>query len=191
VPVPGDAGGAEGAGDPEIHHLHHAAGREHQVRALHVAMHDAVLVGVADPRERLCEQRERPRHRQASLALQQPGEGLAGHELHHHELPTLGLEQRVERGDVRVVEPGEGARLRAKAGQQLRLRREVGPQRLHGDGPAEQEVGGLEDLADSTLADSPQDPVVADRVADQRAHLGRPPRAGRLRTRYRTSPGAS
>ena len=92
--------------DPEIQHLRHAPLGEHDVQRLQVAVDDALRLGggrgighrVGDGKGLLQGQRSLGQSRR---------QRLSGDELHGEERLAVDLLERVEGGDVRVIERGE------------------------------------------------------------------------------------
>ena len=110
-----DVARGRGLGDPEVHHLHVPRRFDHQVRGLHVAMNDAVRVGEVESGRDLREQAERLFEAEASPFAQQGLQGLASHELHHHEARgALGADV-VNGDDAGVAQLGRDLRLLQEA----------------------------------------------------------------------------
>ena len=111
---------------------------------------------------------QRLRHRQRPAA--QPGrERLALDELHHEEEPSVVLAEIVKGADVRVREPGRGARLVLQRGRRSGARR----QKLDRDDAVEQGVARPIDLAHAAGSDRTFDLVASDPRACGENHSGR------------------
>ena len=113
---------AANAGQAEIEDLDLVLGRQQQVRRLHVAMHQAVLVRVLQAAGRLAEVLAGLGDRQRTVVEDVLLEVLAGHKLHDQvaEHFLIGVGHRhlagVEREhDVRVAEHGRGLHLAVEA----------------------------------------------------------------------------
>ena len=95
-------------------------------------------------------------------------EVLALDQLEGEEGLAVRLLEPVDRGDVRVVERGEEVRLALEAREALGVLRHLRRQHLDRDVAAEVRVGGAVDLAHPAGAEGGGDPVVRQRLADQR-----------------------
>ncbi len=165
-------------GEAEVEHLEPPVRRDHQVRGLHVPVHDAELVGARETLGRLQRELERLADRDRAVAGEPRRDRLALVERHHDvELAVLRLLDRVDRGDRRVVERGGGARLGDEALLGLGARHEVRREELQGDRAPELLVAGAVDDAHAAAAEARLDLVMADGLADHRASpraCGRP-----------------
>ena len=156
-------------GEAEVEHLEPPVRRDHQVRGLHVAVHDAELVGARETLGRLQRELERLADRDRAVAGEPRRDRLALVERHHDvELAVLRLLDRVDRGDRRVVERGGGARLGDEALLGLGARHEVRREELQGDRAPELLVAGAVDDAHAAAAEARLDLVMADGLADHR-----------------------
>jgi hypothetical protein len=121
-----------GRGDAEVDELH-AAGGDHHVARLDVAVHDVAGVGGGQRGGHLgADQRGgAPRQR---AAVQDLGERPAVDQLHHHvRQAVLGLPVIVHLDHVRVPQPGGSAGLDPHPSGQPRVLGQVGSQHLDGD----------------------------------------------------------
>ena len=150
-----------GLGEAEIEDLHAAVGSRLDVGGLEVAVHDAALVGVLEPRRDLPGDRQRLVHRQS--APRQPlREVLALDQLEREREDSVRLLEPVDRADPRMVERGEDLRLAAEPGQALRLVGDLGREHLERDVAPELQVAGAEHLSHPARADRLEDLVVPD-----------------------------
>jgi len=146
--------------DAEVEELHRPAAGHEDVRGLHVAMHDADLVSGGERVEHRRRDVNRPRDADGLLAVEQRGERLALHPLHHV------VRLVVVRGpgvgdvdDVRVIEPPEGAPLLAQARDEVLAGGQVSEQGLEDELLAELGVLDQIDRAHAPGAEVPDDPV--------------------------------
>ena len=151
----------EGLGNPEIGEHHAAVVVEHDVRGLHVAVHDAALVRVAQRARRL------PQHPldvvggEWLLLLEHVLQRCAGDVLHHEVVEAALALDPVDRDDVGVVELGRGLRFLLESLDYLRVLRNVGWQDLDGDLAVERQVVRKEDRPHPALPHHPLDLVLA------------------------------
>ena len=151
----------DAAGQAEIEHLHPTVGRDEQVARLHVAMHEALVVGVCQPagglhddrRSRDIVQHAIPSH---LLSQVEPVNQLGDEVIHLAVVP--GIERPHE---VVVIEPAEQADLAPEGGFRLG-RRLLARQHLDGHLAAHHHVLRLEHPAHAPLADGIEDLVLAE-----------------------------
>jgi hypothetical protein len=149
-----------GGGDAEVHHLHVAAGGEHDVAGLDVPVDDPAAVGHVqavghgggDPR--------RLHRRDGAAAAQPAGQRLPLQQLQDQER-RLAVHEVEHPGDIRVGQLGGGACLLAEAPHRRPVAGQLLGQHLDRDPPAEQGVVGLPDLAHAAGIDPPHRPVAA------------------------------
>ena len=169
---------AADAGDAEVHDLEHAVFRDHQVRRFDVAVDHAHAMGVSQPVGGLGNDGEAFAHVERRIALgQYVVERVAAHQLHDHvEIFAVG-DERVERGDVGVIEPGEARRLGAEAVDEIGVAEQFGTQRLHRHFALQHGVERGVDLPDAALAEQVANLVLADQLRhrDSELVLGLPP----------------
>ena len=119
--------------DPEVEDLHDAVGGDHEIRRLHVAMHDPARVRRREPLGRLTHERHRFSDRQRPTSNPRPHR-LPFIERHgDEELPVVALADLVDRADVRVIERGDRLRLDAEALACILVVAKVRRQELEGD----------------------------------------------------------
>ena len=156
---------AADARNAEVHDLEHAVLGDHQVRRFDVAVDHAHAVGVSQAVGGLRNDGEAFAHVERRVALgQDVVEGVAAHQLHHHVEILAVRDQRVERGDVRVIEPGEARRLGAKPVGEIGVAQQLGPQRLHRHFTLQHGVEGGMNLANAAFAEQVANLVLADRL---------------------------
>ena len=125
----GQALAAADAGDAEIHDFQHAVFRHHQVRRFDVAVDHAHAVRVSQPVGGLRNDGEAFAHVERRVALgQYVVERVAAYQLHHHVEVLAVRDERVERGDVGVIEPGEAGCLGAEAVGEVGVAQHLGTQ---------------------------------------------------------------
>ena len=136
------------AGDAEVHDLHAPVIADHQIGRLNVAMDHAHLMRIGDAVGGLRDNGEALLDAERSAALAQHiVERAAAHQLHHHiELIAIGQE-RVERGDVRMIQTREALRLRLEAPDEFGILRQLGAQRFDRDLALDESVEGDMHLA--------------------------------------------
>ena len=145
----------------EVDQLRASRVRDHHVRGLEVAVHDAVRVRFREPLGHLDRQVEGAGR--AHAARHQRRERPAADELHGDEGRPLALVDLVDDADGRVGERRGRARLQAQAALALRVVARTGDQHLQGHLPPEPQVGRAVDDAHAALADLPGDPVPPER----------------------------
>nr|ART38290.1 F383 [uncultured bacterium] len=143
-------------GDAEVEHLDPLAAHhvripdDEQVGGLEVAMHDAALVGGADGAGGLAHEQD------GAVERQRPGldpvlEVVAAQLLHQQVGAVAVIADVVDLHDAGVVDAGRRPGLVEEAGDDVAVRRHLGLEHLdHGLG-AGLDVGGEEDVAESTL----------------------------------------
>src|SRR6185436_5591967 len=140
----------------------HVARRGHaDVRGLHVAMHHAVRVRVAEPFAELAQQVELPLDRERHV-LDHALEVAARHELHRQEQSAAALADVVDLDDVAVAQPARRLRLAQEALAQVVLARELRRQHLDRDATLQHRIAGLVDGAHRAGAEEPQHLVFPD-----------------------------
>ena len=127
--------------DAEIGDLH-ASVRAHQdVLGLDVAMHEALLVRIAEPREHALEHAEQLREAQLLRRLLEPrAQRPTLEELHDDVRQAVVLEEVMDRDDVRVTQRRHHLRLAREAQHELRVIRAMHPQLLERHVAAESRV---------------------------------------------------
>ena len=114
-----------------------AAVNDHQIFRLEIAMDDARLVRLGQPRTDLNEEARRARKSPRPFAPEQRREIVALDELHHEIERAVGLAEVERLHDVRVIELADRLRLEAKATNRFSLFCGLGRQHLHRGGLAE------------------------------------------------------
>ena len=117
-----------------------AAVNDHQIFRLQIAMDDARLVRLGQPRADLNEEARRARKSPRPLAPEQRREIVALDELHHEIERAVGLAEVERLNDVRVIELADRLRLEAKTTNRFGLFCGVGRQHLHRGGLAQVQV---------------------------------------------------
>ena len=147
-----------GARDAEVGELDPAAERDEHVLGLEVAVRDGVLLGVIQAGEHPVEHAEHLRRRErADVRSQRP----AGDELHRDVRHAVGLEEVVERDDVRVREGAGHLPLEHEAVRDGRIvARDLDP--LQRDVAIERGLPGQVDHGHASARDDPDDLVAAD-----------------------------
>ena len=97
---------------------------------------------------------------QPLLADEPLPEALALDLVHDVVEETVGVSGRVDRDDVGVAEPGDGARLGQEAAADRLVRGELGMDRLDGDPAVERGVGGEEDDAHPPATQLALEPIL-------------------------------
>jgi hypothetical protein len=149
----------------EIEHLHAAIGGHHHVGGLEVPVDDAFSMR---GRERIRDGRrngEQTIDREAALR-NHAVERLALDQLHREEVDAVGLFDRMERHDVRMIERGGGPRLSLETFEALRIAAHVGRQDLEGHRASEPGVRGAVDLTHAAGANRGGNPVVSEGLAN-------------------------
>ena len=106
--------------------------------------------------------------REAALRDEQV-ERLSFDELHREEVDALGLFDRVERDDVRMVQRGDGAGFALEAREAIGIARRLGGQHLERDVAAELRVGRAVDLTHGARANLRGNTVVPERPSGHSA----------------------
>ena len=107
------------ARDAEIADLDAPVVVDQDVRGLDVAVHDALLVRVAQPVEELADHLPDLLQREVRLLLHVLEQRLAVHQLHHDVGDLVVLAVVVDRGDARMGQPADRLRLVAEARQRV------------------------------------------------------------------------
>ena len=113
-------GTEDGLRDTEVAHHHFAGLLEHDVVRLHVPVHDAVVVGVAEPGGGLHEDPADVPGIEGGV-LDEIGQGRAPEEPHGEVDDVAGTPHAVDRDDVRMLELGRRPRLVGEALHQFRV----------------------------------------------------------------------
>lgn len=146
---------AEGTGDTEVGDLHLTLVGDEDVRGLDVAVHDARLVGRLETVGGLAHERDDLRRRQpAGVLVDHRGEGGAAHVLHHEVVGVGVATEVVHLRDVRVAEPGSGARFLVEPTGELGIFGQLAADHLHRNGAVEHVVVRDPDLAHPATGDS-------------------------------------
>jgi hypothetical protein len=156
-------------GQPEVEQLGGALLGEHDIGGLEVAVEHALPVRGAEAAGELQRDVEDLLPGQRQLELVQ---ALPAHELRGQVRPPPGPADAVDRQDVGVVQPGDGAGLDEEALARGLVRADRG-QELHRHRAPEQGVARLEDLAHGAATERPDDLVLVDLARDLGSHLGR------------------
>jgi hypothetical protein len=144
--------GLPGGGDPEIHHLHPAAGREHDVAGLDVPVDDPDPVGDVQPVGHARRDPGRLQRRQGPAAAQSFGQRLALEQLEDEER-GLAVHEVEHPDHIGVVQHGRGPGLAAEAPHRHRVVGQLLGEDLDRHPPAQQCVVGLPDLAHAARVD--------------------------------------
>ncbi|KWW42958.1 hypothetical protein AU359_00109 [Micrococcus luteus] len=163
----GGGGVGQRVGDPEVHHLHGARVRDHDVRGLHVAVDDALLVRVLERFQHTPGPGHGTFRAHGALGVQDLPQRPAGDELHHQERAVHRMEAvlegdlaRVVHGDDRgVVQGGRRARLLAEARLEVRIARQIPAHQLHRHRAVQPQVLPTEDVRHAAAPDQLTDPV--------------------------------
>ena len=129
----GHAGGAQGAGDPEVHDLGVPLFIHHDVLGLEVPVDDAQVVGLGQPFADLLGDGDRSAGRQRPGLLDQPLEVLPRHILHRDEQLLAVLVELVHPADVLVGDPAGQLDLVPEAVNRLLVEGDIGVENLEGD----------------------------------------------------------
>ena len=156
------------ARDAEIHQLHAALARDHDVRGLDVAVDDAAVVHVIEGARDLHRDDRGDVVGQAAAALEQVIQVDAADVLHHDEERAPLAMEVVDMDDVFVLEAGQGAGLALEAGGQLLVRADRGLERLDGHHPVELLLDGAVDDGHSAGRHLLHNPAISDSFE----HLG-------------------
>jgi hypothetical protein len=172
-----------GFGDPEIGHDHPPGGIEEDVVRLDIPVHDAVPVRMGQGLRDLPRHARGVRDREALLGLEQLADRGAVHAAHDDvEHLVLVAAHLVDRHDVRVLEPGDGARLAHEALRERRGGSEAEVDDLDRDVALERRVANAEHGGKATFAQEGADgkfvaqgplQAFAERGEIQRPHGGR------------------
>ncbi|BDZ45395.1 hypothetical protein GCM10025866_13040 [Naasia aerilata] len=117
-------------------------------------MHEARRVGGLQRGRGLRDDVEHPVGGQDALALEDGGERLAGHELHHEVGAALLLAVVVDVGDALMVHESGVAGLRAEALEEAGVAQILVLEDLDGDGAPDDEIRGFPDLAHAADGDT-------------------------------------
>ena len=123
-------------------------------------MHDAVLVRIGQCARDLAQHAHRVTHRQFAMAREPHAQRLALHERHREVRQPLGLARRVQRHDVRMLQP-RGEQDLALEAFERHLRRGLGREDLDHDLAAEGGLFGHEHARHATAAEFALDGVAA------------------------------
>ncbi len=162
---------ADYLGDTEVHDFHDALAIEHQVGGLNVAMHDSHAVGGPDSQQRLFEPGDGILSRQRAAPANELLEVLSFYKLHGDECISLMHQERIQGGEVDVVQVGLGAGLGAEALHDFRVARQIRSQHFDSDGAVQFHVHGLVDDAHAAFAELFDNPESSYLLANHGAHL--------------------
>src|SRR5262249_24847237 len=161
------------ARDAEIHQLHAAGARHHDVGRLDVAVDDAAVMRVIERARDLHGDDRGDVEGEPAAPLEEVVEVDALHVLHHDEQRAPLLVEVVDVDDVFVLELGEGQRLPLEPDDELRVDRHGRLERLDGDGAVQRLLDGLVDDRHAARGDLRQDPAVSDPVEHDGTHSTR------------------
>ncbi len=150
-------------GQAEVEHLDAAVVGDHHVVGLEVAVHDPLLVGRVNRVGQRDRDVEEPVELETLLA-DAPGRAFAVDQLHREEVDAVGLLDRVDRDDVRVVERRDGLRFALEPLQAITAPGQLRGQDLERHLPLELRVLGEVHLAHSACSELPENPVVRERL---------------------------
>ena len=168
-------------GETEVGHVDPALRVDQDVGRLDVPVDDSLLPGGLERVDDLREDRHGLRERKRAFAAEPVGEGLALHQLHDEVGAPVGLPERVQADDPRVLHACQGPGFAEKPRLPLASTREPVPHELDRDPPPQRDVLGEEDRPHPPFAEESENPVARDRrVALRRGRRGRG--VGRSRT---------
>ena len=147
--------------DSEVRQHHAPVVVEHDVRRLHVAVHDAALVRMSQGARRFPEHALDVVHRQRLLLIEHILERRALDVLHHEVVEAAFTLDAIDGNDVRMVELGRRLRLLLEALDDMLVHRDVGRQHFDRDFALERQVVREKHGAHSALPDHPLDPILA------------------------------
>ena len=158
-------------GQAEVENLGVAAAGAEQIRRLDVAVNDP---GVMRRLERVG---DLDRHCQQQVDIERvPGhavlQGRPFEAFHHQERAAVLFADVVDGADVGVIQGGSGLRLVAESGQGIGSVSEIGRQELQRDKAPQPRILGLVYDAHSAAAQLLGDPIVRERLTDQRIAAG-------------------
>ena len=147
----------------EVHDLHRAVVVQEDVGGLDVAVHDAGLVSVCQPRQHLHQDVDLLLHAHRRHLPHRLLEVVALEQLHRHVRRAIGVVTEVEDvHHVRVLHPRDGLRLAVETLLQLLIVGDRGDHHLERDLALEHLVLGQVHLTHGALAENPDDLVLAD-----------------------------
>ncbi|MFO0744357.1 MAG: hypothetical protein U1F43_01615 [Myxococcota bacterium] len=151
-------------GDAEVEQLQRRTaprvGHQEEVLGLQIAVDDAGRVGLGQRLEDLRAEAAGVEQRQRRLAAEVARERLALEVLHRQEqAPVLRLAELDELHDMRMVEPGDDARLLLEARDLARVARQLRDEDLQRHRPLDAELGGAIDGAEAASAEQALDAV--------------------------------
>jgi hypothetical protein len=162
------------ARDAEVHQLHAALARQHDVRRLDVAVDDAAVVDVVERARDLQRDDRGEIERQPARALEQVVQVDARHVLHHDEQRAVLAVEVVDADDVLVLQRREALGLALEARRDVLLERGCGLERLDRDGAPERVVDRAVHHRHAARGHLLDDAAVADPVDHRRvAYSGR------------------
>jgi hypothetical protein len=132
------AGATAKPAKPKVQHLDHALacarlGRQHQVAGFHVAVHQALLVGVMEGDGGLADDLAGLGHREFAMAAAEGAAVGAVDELHHDEPMPLALARVVRAHDTGMIEPAHRNHFLLEQRHRLRGLGEQGVEKLQRD----------------------------------------------------------
>ena len=140
------------AGHPEVQYLEIAVRGDHQVRGLDVPVNDFLLVRHRERRRRLAAEFLHIGDIERTLPLDHVLEGFTLHELHRNEGLALILAERVDGGDVGMVELGGKPSLALEAIGERGIAQGALAEQLERDRSIEVHIVGTVDLAHGSFA---------------------------------------
>jgi hypothetical protein len=162
--------------EAEVDDLYVPVARDHDVRGLHIAVHDPDLVRAGERLGHVECELDRPWRRQWPAGHER-AERFAPHELHDDESEAVDLADLVDDGDVRMLECGGGPRFLHEARPSARMGDERRGQDLHGDVAVEPRVTSAVHLSHPARAHALDDLVGAE-AAPRRKVFRRPWKRG-------------